>query len=115
MMRSCEGPTSNARNVQNRTKPSIRWSFSDNAERLTIGRLDSTLTGLGRQSDLTLIGRRYFVEEYLATPRLSVNIETALNGTTPVHLQDGDRLVVPADLGVIRVYGQVRQPGLSPL
>ena len=88
--------------------------FSDNAERLTIGRLDSTLTGLGRQSDLTLIGRRYFVEEYLATPRLSIDIEAALNGTDLVRLQDGDRLVVPVDLGVTRVYGQVRQPGYLP-
>lgn len=78
---------------------------------LTSGRLDSTLTDVGRLSGLGLVGRRYYVQEYLRTPRVSVDIAAALSGATPVHLQDGDRLIVPRDLESVRVYGQVSRPG----
>lgn len=69
---------------------------------------------LGRLSDLGLAGRRYYTEETTATPRLAFDLTDALTGATPVVLQDGDRLVVPQDLGVVRVSGQVAAPGYLP-
>ena len=81
---------------------------------LTSGRLDSTVTDVGRLSGLGLVGRRYYVQEYLRTPRVSVDIAAALSGATPVVLQDGDRLIVPRNLQSVRVYGQVSRPGYVP-
>lgn len=82
---------------------------------LTIATLDSTVTELGRQSALGLVGRRYFVQEYVSTPRVSADVPAALDGTGgPVVLRDGDRLVVPRDLGVVRVFGRVNAPGYVP-
>lgn len=65
----------------------------------------------GQLSDLGLIGRRYYAQELDRTPRVSVDMEQALSGATEVPVRDGDRLVVPVDLGVIRVFGQVAGPG----
>ena len=81
---------------------------------LTIATLDSTVTGLGRLSELGLVGRRYYVQEYVSTPRLSVDVQAALDGGASVVLEPGDRLVVPRDLGVVRVFGQVGAPGYVP-
>ena len=78
---------------------------------LTPTMLDSTVSPLGRLSDLGLIGRQYYVQEYVATPRLSVDLAAALAGAEPVPLREGDRLVVPRDLGQVRVFGQVGDPG----
>ena len=81
---------------------------------LTIATLDSTVTELGRLSGLGLVGRRYYVQEYVSTPRLSRDVPAALEGGGPIVLRDGDRLVVPRDLGVVRVFGQVGAPGYVP-
>ncbi|WP_412060577.1 SLBB domain-containing protein [Rubrivirga sp. IMCC45206] len=81
---------------------------------VTIAMFDSTVTSLGRLSDLGLVGRRYYVQEYVSTPRLSVDVPAALAGSLDLRLRDGDRLVVPRDLGVVRVFGQVSSPGYVP-
>ncbi len=81
---------------------------------VTVATFDSTVTSLGQLSDLGLVGRRYFVQEYASTPRLSIDLESALRGSGDVVLRDGDRLVVPQDLGAVRVSGQVSDPGYVP-
>ena len=81
---------------------------------LTVAAFDSTITALGQLSDLGLVGRRYYFQEYVATPRLSVDVERSLRGDGDVALRDGDRLVVPRDLGTVRVSGQVSDPGYVP-
>lgn len=80
----------------------------------TIGTFDSTVTALGQLSPLSLVGRRYYIQEYVQTPRLSVDVPAALAAGADVVLRDGDRLVVPFDLGLTRVYGQVAVPGYVP-
>lgn len=80
----------------------------------TVATFDSTLTPLGRLSDLDLVGRRYFVQEYVTTPRLGVDVAAALDGNLRITLREGDRLVIPRDLGTIRVFGQVADPSLIP-
>ena len=75
---------------------------------------DSTVTSLGQLSGLGLAGRRYYAQEYVSTPRLSIDVASALTGRTTVFLRDGDRLVIPRDLGLIRVFGQVSTPGYVP-
>jgi hypothetical protein len=75
--------------------------------------LDSLALDLGRRSDLDFGARRLFVQETVRTPRLAVDVEAALSGGG-VTLRDGDRLVVPVDLGLVRVYGQVTAPGYLP-
>ncbi len=92
-----------------RTEPADEPAEADEA------RADSALAiQPGRLSALGLAGRRYYAEETAATPRLSVDLTAALAGSEPVVLRDGDRLVVPRDLGVIRVSGQVSAPGYLP-
>ena len=81
---------------------------------LTIATFDSTVTALGRLSDLGLVGRRYYVQEYVSTPRLAVDVPGALQGGASIVLRDGDRLIVPRDLGQVRVFGQVAGPGYVP-
>ena len=83
----------------------------DFADRLTSRGLDTTATDLGDLSGLSLVGRRYYAQEVRRTPRLSVDLGAALQGGAGVTLQDGDRLVVPRDLGAVRVFGQVGQGG----
>lgn len=68
----------------------------------------------GQLSDLDLAGRRYFTEQTSSVPRLSVDLEDALSGRETITLRDGDRLVVPRDIGAIRVSGQVSAPGYVP-
>ncbi len=80
----------------------------------TIAAFDSTVTSLGALSDLGLVGRRYYVQEYASTARLSADVTGALTGSATVVLRDGDRLVVPRDLGAVRVFGQVGDPGYVP-
>ena len=76
--------------------------------------LDSTATDLGTLSGLPLVGRRYFAQEAQRTPRLAIDLDAALTGGADVALQDGDRLVVPRDLGAVRVFGQVTRGGYVP-
>ena len=80
----------------------------------TVAAFDSSVTALGQLSDLGLVGRRYYIQEYISTARLSVDVEGALRGGGDVVLRDGDRLVVPRDLGAVRVSGQVSDPGYVP-
>ena len=86
----------------------------DFSERLTSRGLDTTATDLGDLSGLSLVGRRYYAQEARRTPRLAVDLGAALGGGPGVTLQDGDRLVVPRDLGTVRVFGQVGQSGYRP-
>ena len=81
---------------------------------LTTAVFDSTVTSLGQLSELGLVGRRYYLQEYASTPRLSLDVPDALRGDSQIILRDGDRLVVPRDLGLIRVFGQVNAPGYLP-
>ena len=86
----------------------------DFANRLTSQGLDSTATDLADLSPLTLVGRRYYAQEARRTPRLAVDLAAALDGRDALALQDGDRLVVPRDLGTVRVFGQVERGGYLP-
>ncbi len=76
--------------------------------------LDTTSVGLGDLSGLSLVGRRYYAQETLQTPRVVLDVAAALRGSLDVFLEDGDRLVVPRDLGAIRVFGQVAASGYVP-
>ena len=65
-----------------------------------------------RLAEFDFISRAYFAQEYRLQNRVSVDIETALDpDTSPVYLQDGDRLVVPHDEQTVYVFGQVTRPG----
>ena len=77
---------------------------------LTQARVDSALTDLGTLSDLSLVSRRYYLTETLGAARVAAD----LDGGGAVRLLDGDRLVVPRDLGAVRLTGQVAQPGYVP-
>ena len=85
--------------------------FSD---RVTPRDLDTLTTDLGTLSGLGLVGRRYYAQEAVRTPRVTVDVGAALAGGAAVVLQDGDRLVVPRDLGTVRVFGQVGSAGYVP-
>ncbi|OZC03087.1 SLBB domain-containing protein [Rubricoccus marinus] len=79
-----------------------------------LSRLDSLSLGIGRLSGLDFVSRRLFVQETFRTPRLSVDLADALASGDDIALEDGDRLVVPEDFGLVRVYGQVVRPGYVP-
>ena len=79
---------------------------------LTQARLDSALTDVGALSDLGLVGRRYYLTEYLGPTRVAADVGGPAGGA--VRLLDGDRLVVPRDLGTVRLTGQVARPGTVP-
>ncbi|PAP76545.1 polysaccharide biosynthesis/export family protein [Rubrivirga marina] len=79
-----------------------------------VSAFDSTATAPGQLSELGLFGRRYYAQEYVSTPRLSIDVPAALRGGGDVVLRDGDRLVVPHDVGAVRVFGQVGAPGYVP-
>ena len=65
-----------------------------------------------RLTDLDFLSRSYFAQELRIQNRVSVNLESSLDGgSDPVLLRSGDRLVVPQDLNTIFVFGQVNQPG----
>ena len=82
------------------------------ADRVTSRSLDTLATDVGTLSSLPLVGRRYYTQEVRRTPRLAVDLEAALaGGPSDVLIQDGDRLVVPRDLGAVRVFGQVGRSG----
>lgn len=84
------------------------------ARDLTSDQLDGAAVTIGRLSGFGLLGRRFYAQEVLRTPRVSVDVPAALAGTAPVVLLDGDRLVVPYDLGAVRVFGQVAEAGYVP-
>ena len=68
-----------------------------------------------RLSTLDFASRQYFAREALGYQRVSLNVEQVLQeGEPPVRLQDGDRLVIPYDLGTVAVIGQVAQAGYVP-
>ena len=100
-----------ARSEAEETVDARALGFSD---RLTSRAIDTTATDLADLSTLSLVGRRYYAQESRRTPRLAVDLEAALAGRAEVVLQDGDRLVVPRDLGAVRVFGQVGQSGYQP-
>ena len=84
------------------------------ADRVTPRDLDTLATDLGALSGLPLVGRRFYAQEAVRTPRVAVDVEAALSGGPAVTIQDGDRLVVPRDLGTVRVFGQVVASGYVP-
>ena len=63
-------------------------------------------------SGLDLFGRQFLASELARTPRRPVDLTDS--GGPAVSLLDGDRLVVPRDLGGVRVYGQVTEPAFVP-
>ena len=68
-----------------------------------------------RLSPLDFLDRQYLAREAVAYQRVSVNVEAALaSGAEAVALRDGDRLVVPYDIGAVSVIGQVVQGGYVP-
>jgi protein involved in polysaccharide export with SLBB domain len=70
---------------------------------------------LTRLSTLTYVERRYLAREFLDKQRVSIDFGTALReGAPPIYLRDGDRVVVPFDLGSVYVFGQVLRPGHIP-
>ncbi len=97
-----------ARNEAQETVDTRALGFAD---RVTSRSLDTLATDIGTLSSLPLVGRRYYTQEIQRTPRLAVDLEAALAGGSSVVLQDGDRLVVPRDLGTVRVFGQVGRGG----
>ncbi len=70
---------------------------------------------LTRLSTLSYVEKRYLTREFLSKQRLSIDFESALReGAPPIYLRDGDRVVVPFDLGSVYVFGQVFRPGHVP-
>lgn len=61
-----------------------------------------------------LFGRQYYARQTAAIPRVSLDSEAALTGQQAVVLYEGDRLVVPFDYGLVRVYGRVLRGGYVP-
>ncbi len=61
-----------------------------------------------------LFGRQFYARQTAATPRVSLDPEAAIRGEPPVALYRDDRLVVPFDYGLIRVYGRVQRSGYVP-
>ena len=84
--------------------------FAASPRPLTQARLDSALTDLGTLSDLGLVGRRYYLTETLSPGRVAADV----GGAADVRLLAGDRLVVPRDVGTVRLTGQVARPGYVP-
>src|SRR5690606_20617261 len=61
-----------------------------------------------RLSALDFLARQYLAREIVSYQRVSVDVEAALApGGPPVYLRDGDRLVLPYDVGALAVIGQV--------
>lgn len=67
----------------------------------------------GNESALDFLEQRYLSRELARAPRLPVDLSTPPQGALAT-LRDGDRLVVPNDLGGILVIGQVVQRGFVP-
>ncbi len=88
--------------------------YDDQAEALQ-RRLQADTTAILqrlRLTDLDFLSRAYFAQELRIQNRVSVNLESSIDGgSEPVLLRSGDRLVVPQDLNTIFVFGQVNQPG----
>jgi protein involved in polysaccharide export with SLBB domain len=61
-----------------------------------------------------LFGRQFYARQTFATPRVSLDPEAAIAGAQSVSLLPGDRLVVPFDDGLVRVYGRVVRSGFVP-
>ncbi len=69
-----------------------------------------------RLTDLDFLSRAYFAQELRIQNRVSLDIESTLDGSAdPVYLRSGDRLVVPRDMNTVYIFGQVNQPGYIPL
>lgn len=77
---------------------------------------ETTLPDVSVDADLLqgLFGRQFYARQTAATPRVSLNPEAALTGAQIVVLFEGDRLVVPFDYGLVRVYGRVARAGYVP-
>ena len=76
-------------------------------------RAEAAATAAGR-SDLSYSGRQFLAYEREQAPRLVMDLSNGLGPAAGLRLRDGDRVVVPADPGGIRVAGQVVRPGLLP-
>ena len=65
-----------------------------------------------RLTDLDFMSRNYFTRELGFQNRVSLDMESMLNGTSePIALRSGDRFYVPRDERTVFVFGQVLQPG----
>ncbi len=79
------------------------------------GALAAAVFDLTRLSTLTFVEKQYMAREFIDNQRVSIDFETAFQDTaSPILIQDGDRVVIPYDLGSIYVFGQVPQPGHIP-
>ncbi len=78
--------------------------------------VEVALPDVSVDSDLLqgLFGRQFFARQTAATPRVSMDPEAALANAQPIRLYRGDRLVVPFDYGLVRVYGRVLRNGYVP-
>lgn len=88
-------------------QPEAQIAGSDATEQLR-------LPDFARQSDLDFTSRYYASVEASRAARVSENIEAAVLGNAQIDVRPGDRLVVPFDVGGIRVLGQVARPGYIP-
>jgi len=77
---------------------------------------EATLPDVSVDADLLqgLFGRQFYARQTAATPRVSMTPEAALAGDQAVPLYRDDRLVVPFDYGLVRVYGRVERSGYVP-
>lgn len=80
----------------------------------TQGVLPVDTAGVALLTGLDAFGREYYTQEFLRPSRVSVDLAAALAGNATVPLRDGDRIVIPEDLGSVRVFGQVNRPGYVP-
>lgn len=85
------------------------------AQELRQAALEAAAFEGARLSALDFLGRQYLARESVGYRRVSVDVEAALReGAPPVYLRDGDRLVVPYDVGAVAVIGQVVRGGYVP-
>lgn len=77
---------------------------------------ETALPDVNVDSDLlrSLFGRQFYARQTATTPRVSLDPEAAISGAERVVLYEGDRLVVPFDQGLVRVYGRVARAGYVP-
>ncbi|MDX1439031.1 MAG: SLBB domain-containing protein [Rubricoccaceae bacterium] len=77
--------------------------------------LAATAFDHARLSTFDYVERQYLAREYLGFQRVSMNLAASLRDEAePIYLENGDRLVIPYDLGGIYVFGQVLNPGYIP-
>ena len=101
-------PAASLEESQLALEPTLRNDIRESA-------ISSAAFDLTRLSTLSYVEKRYLARELLDKQRVSVDFEAAIReGASPIYLQDGDRVVVPFDLGSVYVFGQVLRPGHIP-